>query len=471
MLTLPEPSATRFFGNFADSFANFVTESLFNSIFSRHAPRGGGKPKTSPHEFIMAQVYHAMAGFGSFSAHCRQLLGFTISDNTLSLRKQSYSRELLQELLPQVLTPLAIEPLHPDAFHGGLRLTAFDGTRFNLRNTPQINASATKTPCNKGSGVPAFAHMLSVVLLELGTHAPLATALGWQGEGELTLANTLFDSVPTRALILADRLYGGPLFIWKLNPTLLETNSHILFRVKSNIRCKRLKRLADGSWIIRVDVQDPATRKKAGTLKLREIHAEIRVEGSRTPTLMRLWTTLLEADGHPATTLVKLYAGRWEHELFFRELKSHIHGAAQLLHAQTTNTAAQEIFALMLAASLLARQRVAVAQEAEVPVLRISLAMVLSQTMALYRVMEHAAGILSGDQQAKIITSMFEELTATALIPERKPRRCQRAVRQPVKNWPKIKHPTSLALVTHIEIIEPAMEAEPKQKKSPSKPW
>lgn len=470
MLTLPVPSAVRFFGNFADAFASFISKPVFNSIFSKHAPRGGGKPKATAYEFVMAQVFHAMAGFGTFSAHCLQLLGHSISDNALSLRKLSYGFELLAELLPKILKPLAIQELHPTAFHAGLRLCAFDGIKFNLRNTPEINANATKTPCNKGNGEPAFAQMLSVVLLELGTHAPLAAASGWQGEGELTLASTLFGSIQADSLLLADRLYGGPLFISKLKPTLLKTNSHILFRVKTNIRRKRLKRLTDGSWIILVEVRDPSTRKIIGTIKVREIHAKITVEGSKTPTIMRLWTTLLDEVAHPAATLVTLYAERWEHELFYRELKSHIHGAAQLLHGQTTDTAAQEIFALMIAASLLARQRVAVAQEAEVPVLRISLAMVLSQTMALHRVMEHAEGVINEEQKEQIVASMLEELSTTALIKKRKPRRCQRALRQPIKNWPKMKTPTSLPLVTHLEIIEPAMEAEPTQKKNSPKP-
>jgi hypothetical protein len=100
MHTLPEPSAIRFFGNFADSFASLIPQSLFAKVFARHAPRGGGKPKATPYEFIMAQVYHVMAGFGTFSAHCLQILGRPISDNALSLRKQSHGCELLQGLLP-----------------------------------------------------------------------------------------------------------------------------------------------------------------------------------------------------------------------------------------------------------------------------------------------------------------------------------------------------------------------------------
>ncbi|MEO5712074.1 MAG: hypothetical protein ABIT37_01175 [Luteolibacter sp.] len=53
--------------------------------------------------------------------------------------------------------------------------------------------------------MPAFAHLLGVVLVELGLHKPLAAAFGWQGEGELTLARKLFarQSLPDPCLILA----------------------------------------------------------------------------------------------------------------------------------------------------------------------------------------------------------------------------------------------------------------------------
>ena len=418
----------------------------------------------------MAQVYHAMAGFGTFSTHCLQLLGIKLSDNCLSERKQSFCCDLLEALLPAVLSPLACPGLHPAAFHEGLRLLAFDGTKFNLRNTPEIESNATKIRCSKGGGIPAFAQMLCVVLLELGTHAPLAAAVSWQGEGEITLARKLFGGITQASLILADRLYGCPIFIWNLLPSLKQTQSEVLMRVKSNIRCKYRKRLHDGSSIIKVEVIDPQTRRKVGTLKLREILAKITVEGSASPKILRLWTTLLDATTHPATTLVKLYAERWEHELFYRELKSHIHGARQLLHGQTTDTAAQEVFALMLAASLLAQQRVAVASAAEVPVLQISLAMVLTQTLAMYKVLRHSAGVISERQQEEIARSMLKELAITAVIKKRKPRRCQRALRQPVKDWPKMKTPTSLPLVTMVDIIEPAMEGPPVKNSNAKNP-
>ena len=66
---------------------------------------------------------------------------------------------------------------------------------------------------------------------------------------------------------------------------------------------------------------------------------------------------LIDEMQDPATALVELDASRWEEELFFRELKSHLHGRDNLLDAQPPETAAREVLAMLLAASLVAMQR------------------------------------------------------------------------------------------------------------------
>jgi IS4 transposase len=164
---------------------------------------------------------------------------------------------------------------------------------------------------------------------------------------------------------------------------LKETDSAVLFRVKSNLLTKRIKKLADGSWLVDVEVRDPKTREFLGTLRLREIQASITYQGGKEPLAMRLWTTLLDATAHPAAELVELYAERWEEELFFRELKSHLHRRSKLLDAQTPETAAQEALAMLLAASLVAMQREEVARRAGVEVLRISFAKIYQKSSAL----------------------------------------------------------------------------------------
>ena len=437
-----------FFSDFSRAFAGMFSEACCQLIFARFGPRGGGTPKLSPWQWIMARVYHELARSGTFAANVKTITRVTISDSALSQRALSIGWELIDEILPSVLRPLAEPDRHPGAFHSGYRLLAIDGTRFNLRNTPAINAQAIKNRCPKGTGVPAFAHLLGVVLVELGLHQPLAAAFGWQGEGELTMARRIFarESLPDRSLILADRLFGLPSLILELTPLLEKSDSAVLFRVKSNLKVTRVRQLTDGSWLVRVPVLKPGTRQQIGTLLLREIQAEIHYEGEAKPLVLRLWTSLLDEIEHPASALVELYASRWEEELFFRELKSHLHGRNNLLDAQTPETAAQEVLAMLLAASLIAQQREVVAERAGVEILRISFAKVLHKTAALCELLAVGGDLIGSAALTRWIERILDDLQTSALIQQRKPRSCPRTLRQPVKDWPKTQTASSKSL-------------------------
>lgn len=446
-----------FFSDFAKAFAGLFSAASCEGVFTRHGPRGGGLPKLTAWQWIMARVYHELARSGTFAANVKTVTQVTISDSALSQRAMSIGWKLIDEILPLVLRPLADLLRHPGAFHRGYRLLALDGTRFNLRNTPAINAGARKTACSKGGGVPAFAHLLGVVLVEVGLHQPLAAAFGWQGEGELTLARRIFhrQALPDGCIILADRLFGTPSLMWDLVPLLEKSGGAVLFRVKSNLKAKRVKQLADGSWLVDIAVRCPDTRCKLGTLRLREITADIHYEGSSKPLAVRFWTSLLDDTGHPAAELVELYATRWEEELFFRELKSHLHGRHNLLDAQTPETAAQEVLAMLLAASLVAGQRDVVAERAGVAVLRISFPKVLHKTAALCELLAVGGDLIAPDALAKWIGRILDDLKTAALIQKRKPRSCPRTLRQPVQNWPKTKNPGSKPLVKTIVLTNP----------------
>jgi hypothetical protein len=456
---MPDASISRssFFGDFPKAFAGLLSEATCQRIFASHGPRKAGIPKLTAWQWLMARVYHAMAATGTFATHVKQIALTDISDSALSQRGQSIGSELLAEVMAEVLLPLADPVLHPGAFYHGLRLLALDGTRFDLRNTPAINSQAAKTRCYQADGQPAFAHLLAVVLVELGLHQPLAAVFGWQGEGEIPLARRLCNprSIPPRSLLLGDRLFGTPSLLWELLPVLRANDGDCLMRVRSNIKVTRDKRLEDGSWLVSVPVIDTATRRKLGTIQVREILADIRLEKDGEPLKVRLWTSLLDAAEHPALELVELYSSRWEQELFFRELKTHLHGRAGLLDAQTVESAVREAQAMLLAASLIASQRAAVAQAAGVEVLRVSFAQVHQQTVALCQLFALGHDLIGTSERAEWTRRVLDQLSQTATIRKRKPRSCQRAIRQPFKGWSKMKTPTSTVLTKIITISNP----------------
>jgi hypothetical protein len=447
---------TKLFSCFPTAFARLLPHDTCAELFAESGPRGGGAPKVSPWHWVMARVYHEVARIGSFSASVLEVTRVKISDSALAQRAASIGPELIGEVLPRVLRPLAEPGLHPDAFYCGYRLAGIDGVRFNLRNTPAMGA-AKKVRCSKGGGEPAFAQLLATAVVELGTHQPLAASLGWKGEGEITLARSLFDAFAfaDRSLLIADRLFGAPSLMWDLVPMLEETGSALLFRVKSNIGCRVWRQLPDGSRLVWVDVCKPGTRTGIGSMLLREIVGEVHYGGSAAPLQVRLWTTLLDAGEHPAVELVELYALRWEEELFFRELKSHLHRRDNLLDAQTPESAAQEVFAMLLAASLIASQRVAVAGFGGVEMLEVSFAKVYHKTATLYEFAAVAGDLITPEVMEQMCRRVLEDLAVTALIKKRKGRSCTRGVRQRSKDWPKISAPTSKIIKKTIVIPNP----------------
>lgn len=456
---MPTPSTPQFpfFHDFSAAFSKLLSPECCQSIFKRLGPRGAGRPKLTAWQWIMARVYHELARCGTFAANVKTITRISLSDSALSQRASSIGWKLIDEILHTVLRPLADIIHHPTAFYQGYRLLAFDGTRFNLRNTATINESAKKNRCSRGSGEPAFAHLLGVVLVELGLHQPLAAAFGWNGEGELSLTHKILKriSLPQRSLIIADRLFGTPSLVWELMPMLSSADAALLFRVRSNIKATRVRQLSDGSWLVKITVIHADTKARLGTLELREIHAEIHYANASQAQEIRLWTTLLDEVQHPASVLVELYATRWEEELFFRELKSHLHGKNNLLDAQTPETAAQEVLTMLLAATLIAMQRDAVAQQAGVEILRVSFSKVLQKTAALCELLAVGGDLIHPDAVAVWMKRILDDLQTHALIQKRKPRSCPRSLRQPTKDWPKTKAASSKPLIKKIIIPNP----------------
>jgi hypothetical protein len=143
----------------------------------------------------------------------------------------------------------------------------------------------------------------------------------------------------------------------------------------------------------------------------------------------------------PALELARLYAERWEQELYFREVKHDLRRTA-LLQSHTVETAAQEIAAIVLASALLAVERMRAA-DGTVPVLRVSFAKMLPIVEGMWFTLDIAAPVLTEDQKQFILTQMYERMRRH-ITPKRRARSCPRAVRQPVTKWPRLLKNTSV---------------------------
>jgi hypothetical protein len=396
--------------------------------------RRGRKPRVPLANVLPALVFHFMNAAGTLAEHFAQIFEDSLADSSLSERRARLPWEVFTELMHLGLRALAELAAHPDAFWRGWRLVALDGTQFSLTNTPQLKATARKAKSRRGRA--AFAKITTGVLLELGLHNPLAAAIGRSGQSEWALALELLAQLPAQALLLADRLHGCAAFVAVAWAACEKVGSHFLIRARTNVRVQVVKRFKDGSRLVRVPVrQKGKPRVIVQWLELREIRVRVQRPGHRAQEL-RLWTSLLDSQSAPARELIELYARRWEHELYYRELKRQLR-KNEVLQSHTLETGAQEIAAVVLASALLARER-ARAAAGQTPVLRVSFVKTLELMRPLWLVLALGGDLLSARQKQQLTERFLQRAGRYVTRRRRRPRSCPRAVRQPVSSWPRL---------------------------------
>ena len=405
-------------------------------------------------QLVVGLVAHALPFTGRFSQCMRQYFGMTLSDSALSQRRTQLGPDIFKIIMQETLRPLADAALHPGCFLGVLRLVGIDGTTWSVGNTPQHLARIVKAKTRRGCA--AFAKIAMSALVELGTHAPLQAAIGLDGESEHVLSATLLAGLPSRILLILDRLYGqAPMLALLQRHCSTLKEQHYLVRVRAKLGVKVRRLLADGSALVEVELRDKVKKRQVlQTLEVREVRGRVWQRTGKKWVDVRLWTSL-SVEQASASEIIALYARRWEQEMFYRELKLQV-ARGDLLQSHTPETAVQEIAALLMASALVAQERLAVAAEAGGEVeaagaVRISLSICLEHTQALWLVLSAAQGLMDEAAQRELVRRVRAQIAACAL-PPRRARSCERKVRQPVKKWPRMISPTSTSSAIKHEV-------------------
>jgi hypothetical protein len=412
------------------------------------ARRRGRKPRVPLTQVLPALTFHVMQDAGTLAAHLFQLFRTPLADSSWSDRRLRLPWEIFAELMRRALRPRATPRQHREAFWRGWRLVGLDGTQFSLINTPQITATFQKARTRRGRA--AFAKITTAVLLEIGLHNPLAAAVGRKGESEWALAQRLLAQLPKRALLLGDRLYGVGAFAGIAHAACQRVGSHFLLRASRSVKPRLITRLTDGSRLVGVPVRAPRNPKRiVAWLEVREIRVQVKRAGARAHEL-RLWTTLRDPRTAPALELAQVYASRWEHELYFREIKRQLRRSA-VLQSHTVETGAQEIAAIVLASAVIADER-ARAATGQRPALRVSFGQILQVVRGMWLCLGPFDDILTDHQQARVVRRGRALIRRSVLAP-RRPRTCARAVRQPVTKWPRLLKPQSIEAPWELQLV------------------
>ena len=416
---------------FLSVMSRMIPDGQLRALCEYYAPRPRSARKLSSEQLISGLVFHQLQAGGTLADHGAQLHGIRMSDSAYAQRRQHLPVELFEQIMEQALQPLA-DPMHqPECFFEGYRLVGIDGTQWSVSNTPAIVSALPKAASRRLQA--AFAKLRLVSVVELGTHAPLAALAAPVGESEQALAGKLWEKIPEHSLLIADRLFGTALTLSQALSAWQDRDITLLVRIRDNLKAEVKQRFSDGSALVEVPVREDG--RAIAHLQVREIRASgVALNGKRFT--LRLWTTLLDPNRYPAETLARHYAERWEHELYYRELKLDVRNAP-ILASHTVETALQEIAALVLASAVLAHLRVRAAKELKVPPSRMSFFKLILATQQLWTTFALMGQILTTAQRQHVFEQYMDTVRHTAVLPERRDRSCPRVLRQPVSSWPR----------------------------------
>ena len=386
------------------------------------------KPRVPLTQVLSALTFHVMKTTGTLGEHFTELFQTHLADSSLADRRARLPWAIFAALMQRMLRPRATPDGEPAAFWRGWRLVAIDGTQFSLPNAPAIKRRAPQSPHPSRPG-PRSRSCRRWCCSRWGGTIPWPPPWADLASRKAPWRGRCGPRSPARSLVLADRLYGTGAMAAALADACTRVDSHCLVRVPTAIKAERLARLAGGSHVVRVALR-PRSRPtpEMRTLTVREVHVQVARPGQRA-TVVRLWTTLLDPAAAAALDLARLYAERWEQELYFRDVKHQLR-RTDLLQSHTVDTAAQEVAALILASALLAEGTRAGGRRPRPPSCASASPNCCRSSRACGSRWTSRPPVLTDEQTQFILSQMYDRMRQR-LTPERRARSCPRAVRQP----------------------------------------
>jgi len=151
--------------------------------------------------------------------------------------------------------------------------------------------------------------------------------------------------------------------------------------------------------------------------------------GSKPQTLL---TSLPDPVAYPAAEIVELYHERWELELAFGEIKTQTLEREETLRSRSPERIRQEVFGLAIAYNLVRWHMARIAQQLDLPPVRISYRYSLLLLRGFWLSVWFASpGVVPRRLQ------QLEEQSALLVLPPRRSRRYPRAVKIKMSSYPR----------------------------------
>lgn len=301
-----------------------------------------------------------------------------------------------------------------------LALYGMDGSTLNVADTVENEEGFGRPGSSRGeSGYP---QLRLVVLMALRSHLLRAAAIGrYKGKetSEQMLARQLWPHVPEQSLTILDKgfLNYGAFYQLHHDEGGVAGTRHWLTRAKSNLKWKVLEVLGDGDELVEVKISAEARKKHPGLPKAMRVRViTYQVDGWP---VRRLLTSLLDAERYPAAEVAALYHERWEVELGYGELKTHMLERKESLRSKKPAGVRQEVWGILTAYNLVRLKMMEAAREAGVAPTRIS----FKNSLHLIRVFAEVNAWVAPAGTMPTQLQMLLEMLAVLVLPERRPAR------------------------------------------------
>ena len=288
------------------------------------------------YEAVFAAVTHGLAWKDQ-----KPVAPVTVVKSAISKARSRLTWKALRAIAQRCLRPLA-QPEQPHAFFAGYRLVAMDGSNFEVPDE-EANVQAFGYPGSR-TGQAGYPQAQCAILTECASHAILAAELGPYKQAEWEVAAPLLQRLTPDMLCMADRGFVGYAH-WQAG---LQTGAQLLRRMPKSLILPIDTLLDDGSYLSRLYPSEGDRRKRRNGIPVRVIEYALPQVPKSEP-MYRLLTTLLDAHCAPAQDLAQLYHERWEVELVFDELKTHLGQRRRVLRSKTPELVRQEFYGWVMA--------------------------------------------------------------------------------------------------------------------------
>lgn len=302
----------------------------------------------------------------------------------------------------------------------GLALYGVDGTTLRIPDT-ELNRNEFGLH-ESGRGSSAYPQVRLVALMALRSHLLAGAAFGpciGKGTGEGTLAQELWAKVPDDSLVIVDRglLDYGVFFDLHHNHDNEPTgNTHWLVRGKKSLRMKTIEVFGDGDELVELPLKAARVRDPSLPETMRARAIRYQVKGYQPQLLL---TSLVDADRYPALEIAALYHERWELEIGYDEIKTHMLERQEALRSKKPEGVRQEVWGIALAYNLVRFEMLAVAEQLGVEPRRIS----FRHTLQLLRVFCVVEAWTCAPANLPKRLAGHQEMVGLLLLPERRSER------------------------------------------------